>query len=282
MPVSGIPVFSLFLLLATAGCSSSDDAVDAELRIEHDGRTRFVDVHVPGDVGGDEPVDLLIAFHGAGSTGEAFKSASGLDGQADTGGFVVAYPTATGVNWAEGCGCVRPDIEGVDDVGFADVIPGAIQEEFDLTIGNVYAVGYSQGGIFVHHLACERADRYDGFAVVAGLMSVPVRSTCEPAAPVSVLGIHGSQDQIIPFGGVPSGSQALIGAIESTLFWKDNAACETTERSAGVGGLDVRSWSDCELGATVRLIEILEGGHAWPRSGAVDTPTVVADFFGLR
>lgn len=282
MPVPGLSVLTVCLMLAATGCSSSDDAVDAELRIEHDGLTRLIDVHVPEGVGGDEPVDLLIAFHGAGSSGSAFMSAAGLDGEADRGGFITAYPTATGVNWAEGCGCVRPDIDGVDDVGFADVIPAAIEDDLDLTIRNVYAVGYSQGGIFVHHLACERADRYAGFAVVAGLMSVPVRSSCEPAAPVSVLGIHGSQDAIIPFTGVPTGSQALVGAVETMVFWKDNAGCQTVDRSAGVGGLDVRSWSDCEMGAGVELIEILRGGHAWPRSGAVDTPAVISEFFKLR
>jgi len=118
---------------------------------------------------------------------------------------------------------IRPDPDAVDDVGFADSPPPAIEDELDLSIGNIYAVGYSQGGIFVHHLACERTDRYDGFAIVAGLMSVPVRSSCEPDAPVSVLSIHGSQDQIIPFGGVPAGSQALFGAVETMVFWKQNA-----------------------------------------------------------
>ncbi|NNF05008.1 MAG: hypothetical protein HKN17_11145, partial [Rhodothermales bacterium] len=172
--------------------------------------------------------------------------------------------------------------DGVDDIGFADIIPDAVEREFNLTIRNVYAAGYSQGGIFVHHLACERTDRYEGFAVVAGLMSVPVRTTCEPSAPVSFLGIHGSQDAVIPFNGVPSGSQALVGAVETAVFWKENASCETIERSVGVGGLDVRSWSSCETGARVRLVEILGGGHAWPRSGPVDTPSFIADFFELR
>lgn len=275
-------LFSLVLLLTAAGCSSSDDSVDTVLRLEHDGLTRFVNVYVPDGVGGDEPVDLVIAFHGAGSTGDAFQAASGFNGQADRGGFVAAYPTATGTNWAEGCDCVRPDLDGVDDVGFADTLPDAIENELEVSIGNVYAVGYSQGGIFVHHLACERADRYEGFAIVAGLMSVPVRSSCEPAAPVSILSIHGSQDPIIPFAGVPEGPQALVGAVETMVFWKENAGCATSDRSAGVDGLDVRSWSDCEMGANVELIEILRGGHAWPRSGPVNTPAVVSDFFGLR
>jgi polyhydroxybutyrate depolymerase len=47
-----------------------------------------------------------------------------------------------------------------------------------------------------YRLACELADRIVGIGVVAGTLGV---DDCDPASPVSVLHIHGTADQYLPY-----------------------------------------------------------------------------------
>ena len=64
---------------------------------------------------------LLLAFHGAGGTGEAFQQAIAIDQLADQYGFAVVYPDAandTRGTWALGCSyCTWADVAGIDDYG---------------------------------------------------------------------------------------------------------------------------------------------------------------------
>ena len=172
-PARQIAVLIILSLIVSA-CDAQDDSSgeDVQTIILHDDGNRVYDLHVPELVGTD-PVPLLIALHGAGDSGPGMKRAAGLDKESDRRGFMVAYPSATGVNWAEGCDCVRPDIEGVDDVGFIDAMIEDIAVKRPLDRDRIYVIGYSQGGLFSQHLACERSDRLAGVATVAG--SCPAR-----------------------------------------------------------------------------------------------------------
>jgi len=94
----------------------------------------------------------------------------------------VAYPSASGSNWAEGCNCIRPDLDGIDDVGFADQVIDLMDEEYEIDRSRVYAAGYSQGGFFIHRLACERSSQFSGFATVGSLISEPMAQACSQSA----------------------------------------------------------------------------------------------------
>jgi len=285
LPSITIPFAVVMLVLLSSCDASSLGGQTQNLRFEHGGLERSVEVFIPGTVTDSPNVPLVIAFHGAGGSGPLFREQSRLDEQANEDDFAVAYPTATGANWAEGCDCVRPDLDGVDDVGFAAAIIDEVEKVMEVDRRNVYAVGYSQGAVFLHHLACESGDTFAGFASVAGMMSVPVSESCSRTAPAHMMMVNGSDDTVLPFDGQDAGSQSLLSAVDTMLRWRDEAGCvggavRTTER-VGTARADVRRYGTCENGAQVHLYELLDHGHEWPAPD-VAVEAEISSFFGLR
>ncbi|PIQ62381.1 MAG: hypothetical protein COV99_06365 [Bacteroidetes bacterium CG12_big_fil_rev_8_21_14_0_65_60_17] len=274
------------LLVLMVGCDGSAlGGQTQKLRFEHGGLMRSVDVFIPASVTDSPNVPLIIVFHGAGGSGPLLREQVRFDEQANEDDFAVAYPSATGANWAEGCDCVRPDLDGVDDVGFAEAIVGQVETVVEVDRRNVYAVGYSQGAVFVHHLACESSDTFAGFASVAGMMSVPVSQRCGRSAPARMMMVHGSDDTVLPFDGQDAGSQSLLSVVDTMLRWRDISGCvggavRTTER-VGSARADVRRYGACENGAKVHMYELLDHGHEWPAS-EVGIEAEISSFFGLR
>ncbi len=142
------------------------------IRVDTTVRT-FV-VHAPPAEG---PRPLLLAFHGAGGTGAGLQSLSKLDRAAGALGWVVIYPDAPLGNWAEGCGCNIADRLAVNDTGFVAALITRAEERYDVDPARVYAVGYSQGGLFAGRLACQMSDRIRAVAMVAAAMSAPLASS---------------------------------------------------------------------------------------------------------
>lgn len=270
----------VFFGVSACDAQQESSGDDVQVIMLHDGGNRVYDLHIPTGAG-VEPTPLVIALHGAGDSGPGMKRAAGLYKEADKRGFLVAYPSATGVNWAEGCNCVRPDIDGVDDVGFVDAMIDDIAEDHAVDEDRIYVIGYSQGGLFSQHLACERSDRLAGVATVAGLMSLPVAQSCTPAGSPDIFFIHGEDDTVLPFDGVPSGPYATLSVYDAFLFWRDTYDCpfgteRITDERSGVTR-DIRTTPSCRQGARVRMDAMKGVGHAWPPFG----PAEIADFFGL-
>ncbi len=268
------------MLLASCD-STSISGQFQRIFVEHQGTTRTTHLFIPSSVTDRPNVPLVLAFHGAGGSGPLFRDQIDLDRRADEDGFVVAYPTATGVNWAEGCGCIRPDLDGVDDVGFADAVIEAVADVVEIDRRRIFAIGYSQGAVFLHHLACQRTGTYAGFASIAGMMNGPVAASCPAEEPVDILLVHGSEDTVLPFGGQEAGQSTLLSVPATMLEWTDHNGCSagvarTTEK-IGDYNVDARRYETCEEGTRVRLFELLGHGHSWP-SGI---ETEIAGFFGL-
>ncbi|MEQ9105627.1 MAG: hypothetical protein RIE53_13130 [Rhodothermales bacterium] len=271
----------LFLLLLASCDATAISGQFQRIFVEHQGTTRTTHLFIPSSVTDRPNVPLVLAFHGAGGSGPLFRDQIDLDRQAHDDGFVVAYPTATGVNWAEGCGCIRPDLDGVDDVGFADAVIEAVADVVEIDRSRIFAIGYSQGAVFLHHLACQRTATYAGFASIAGMMNGPVAASCPADVPVDMLLVHGSEDTVLPFDGQEAGSSSLLSVPATMLAWRDNNGCsagaDRTTEKIGDFDVDARRYETCEEGTRVRLFELLGHGHSWP-SGI---ESEIAGFFGL-
>lgn len=241
--------------------------------------TRTFVSHVPPDLPESPP--LLLAFHGSGSTGEAMRRLSGLDAQADARRFIVVYPDSPLGNWAEGCNCNVADRLGVDDVGFVRALIDKFALEHAIDRRRVYAVGFSQGGLFVHRLACDAADRFAAMAVVAGAMPVPLAERCAPSRPVAMFILHGTEDAVLPYEDSGAGKLALLGARSAAAKWRSLDGCQgapaVQDDPAAVDGtrLHREVTSDCDDDAAVTLYTVEGGGHAWRLSGGLGTEATV-------
>lgn len=256
------------------------------------GRRQLI-VHAPPRArGGARPSPLILAFHGAGGSARDLKRFSGLDAAAEREGFVVAYLDAPLGNWAEGCGCNNADRLGVDDLGFVAAVIDALSSEGLVDRARVYAVGYSQGGLFAQRLACEMADRITAVAAVSGLMSAPLAQRCAPSRPVSVLAMHGTRDPIFGVNGSGSGKLEVLGASRWRAAWAALNRCSAEPDRAALPDVVVdnvvvrrEAHDGCAEGSEVSLYLLDGGGHGWPgasgaRADAPASETIVAFFRG--
>jgi polyhydroxybutyrate depolymerase len=259
-----LAAFFSFSCSILSGAENEDETVN----FLYQERNRFAEVHYPGGIDDIDKAPLVIAFHGAGDTGSNFRNGTSLNELSDRFGFIVAYPNATGVNWAEGCNCIRPDLDGVDDVGFAEALVDTLAEAGNVDTDRVFAIGYSQGGVFAHHLACEKSDVFDGVAVFAGPMSGVVSRNCDPDDAINMFLIHGTNDQVLPFEGVEDNQGTLLSAVESTKRWAKFNGCFSTLKTRPVDFMSekliIHSAQSCDDDVRVQLAEWSGGSHSWP------------------
>ena len=182
---------------------------------------------------------LILALHGARQSGYGLQSYTGFTD--DAPGFLVAYPSTPHHNgfW------------DVDDVPRLLALVDAIER--CEPVSGVSAVGFSNGGLMANALACRAARRVRAIVLVAA--GYEGLGRCAPAAPVSVLDIHGSSDQVVAYRGL----RAFVG----TWARRDRCAPRPTERREVEGITHVR-WHGCADGTRVEHLRVADDTHGWP------------------
>ena len=246
-------------------------------------------LYAPPAARGNQPVPLLLAFHGSGSTGAAMRREAGFDAIAAREGFLVAYPDAPAGNWAEDCDCNVADRLGVNDTGFVRALVDTVDGRFPVDRHRIGAVGFSQGGLFVHRLACQMADVISAVASVAAPMSGVLAQRCGPAAPVSVMVALGTLDPVFPYEGGGVGKRVTLGARATAGLWRTLDGCsaeptvlELPDRTSDGTRIMEERWTGCRQNVEVSLYTVDGGRHAWELSRDTGTAALVASFLGRR
>ena len=273
-------IATLSLLGYVAGASASAGPGDPPGALTIGGLQRTYLVHAPA---GGAPVGLVLNLHGAGQTGGQQAALTGYDAVADQYGFVVAYPDGIDLSWADGRGASVPDREGIDDVGFLAALIDRLSVEYGIPAGRVFVTGMSAGAFMANRLACDRADLISAIAPVSGTLGMGV--PCAPSRAVSVLQIHGTADQVVPYSGGGmigrGGASEIVSAPALTGLWAavDQCASPPTPSPAEVPRLVA---AGCAGGAEVVLVSINGGGHIWPADQAINASQASAQFFAAH
>jgi polyhydroxybutyrate depolymerase len=222
---------------------------------------RTATVHRPANLARDAP--LVVVIHGAGGSGEQVRSAFGWDALADLDGFEVAYPNGLNKYWNAGFCCGVPHARGVDDVGFLHQLVGLLVAQDGVDPHRVYAVGMSNGAMMAYGWACARPGDLAGIGPVAGALVAP----CQPAAPMTVVAVHGTADRNVPLGGgvgpksvshypYPSVAQSLAPFVAADR-------CAAAPRRTDQPPVQLSTWT-CAGGRDVTLAVVTGLGHEWP------------------
>jgi polyhydroxybutyrate depolymerase len=215
-------------------------------------RTRSALVHVPSGRRGRVP--LILALHGAYGSGAFMEGYSGLSRLADREGFGVVYPDAAGSRWRIAAG------EGDADVRFLDALLDRVMSGGCFDERRVSAVGVSNGAGMAARFACAGDDRLAGVVAVAG--DYGTLPGCRARRPVSVLEIHGTADEVVPYPG------AVVGWLGG---WADRDACAPRPRRIRQAPHVLRlDWRGCDGGTEVAHLRLAGGVHAWPGSEPAD------------
>ena len=230
--------------------------------------------HVPQGCAPKKPAPVVLALHGAAMNGPMLVWFSGLNKKADEAGFVVVYPTGTGIGpfctWNAG-GFRGKIADGKpDDVAFIGKLLDDLGTVVSVDEKRIYACGMSNGGMMCYRLAAELSDRIAAIAPVAGTIAI---DESKPKRPVPVIHFHGSKDNMVPFevakGKTPS-FMKLKGVENSIQTWVKLNGCEetpTTDTLSDDGDemkVTRRSYGGGKDGSEVVLIVIEDGGHTWP------------------
>ena len=243
------------------GCRVDRTTGDRACTLEHDGVERSYRLVLP-ETAGCASTPLVFDVHGLTSNPAQQEWISGFDDLARSEGFVVAMPEGSGEirSWNAGTCCGVAAVQEVDDVGFLDAIRERLEASMTIDPRRVYVTGLSNGGYLTHRLACERADVYAAVAPVAGVLGV---SECASTRPVPLLQFHGTDDQLVPYGG--EGMGGGLSAPATIAWWVGRNDCDPTPTvTFDEGDVTCERFAGCAGGADVELCTVQGGGHTWP------------------
>jgi polyhydroxybutyrate depolymerase len=294
--------------LVLTGCASSSatasdqtkDAASANTdthTLEFDGVERSYIAHVPDGAAIGAPLTLpvLVVLHGAGGNGIKAETATALSGYASTDNFIVVYPNGTQaadipgqLSWNAGACCGAPVTNDVDDVGFIEAVLDDVEREYAVDTERVFLAGFSNGGMLSYRLSCELGDRIAGLAVVGGAFNV---SSCSSDAAASVLIVHGTADQTVPYAGGATNPRTAArfggwnnaSVAQATSIWIERNGCDSDPETALEGAAATAVYSGCDDGGSLEVVSIANGGHVWPIApvSGFDASEYLVHYFGL-
>lgn len=224
---------------------------------------RSYHLSVPAAARPKQPLPLVFVLHGAGDTApENMKDWFGVEGNMPAA--LVVYPQAMPRTRADGTGGKVPrwDLSGNEDLAFFDTMLAELSDAYCIDRSHVFVTGFSSGGNFSQHLACNRQKDVKGMAVVAG--PGPFSDTCGGAVPVWMT--HDANDETLP----------VKDARSSRDFWANENGCTATTWSPVPGRPECKQNTTCAAHEPLVYCETTGIGHDVPEfaAGAIGT------FFG--
>lgn len=231
-------------------------------------------VHIPPKYDPKQPTPVILALHGAAMNGPLMALFCGLNQTADEAGFMVVYPSGTGLGpfltWNAGGFEGRMAERKADDVAFLGKLLDDLSAAVKIDPKRIYACGMSNGAMMCYRLAAELSERIAAIAPVAGTIAI---EKSIPKRPVSVLHFHGTKDTFVPFelaaGRKPSFLK-LKGVEDSIQTWvrlngcDDKPKLEVLSRDGDEMKVVRKRYGGGKDGAEVVLVAIEGGGHTWP------------------
>jgi polyhydroxybutyrate depolymerase len=283
-----IPVI---VLLAALACQRSQttpvttgQAGDQLHTISVNGLERTYLLHMPRGLDLGQPSPLVLVFHGYSGNAEAARLISGFNRIAGEEHFIVVYPNGMGddastLSWNGGRCCFYARGNDIDDIGFTRQMIADIESYASIDPKHIYAAGISNGGIFSYRLACEMSATFAAVAPVAGSL---VYEPCQPEQPISVIHVHGLDDNVVPYNGtgaLPELSDVGFTPVEEGItFWAEQNGCPAETQVEQNGAITHTVYAPCRNDTAVELYAVAGTGHTWPLL-KIQTSRVIWDFF---
>lgn len=268
----------ILILLAITVFVGLNTFSSQENEINVNGLTRKYRLHLPKNYDANKKYPLVVAFHGMIENPRLFELITGFSREADREDFIVVYPYGTKrglfspYSWNAVFCCGTAVENNVDDIAFTSQLIDKLTGELSVDPSEIYLTGFSNGGMFANYAALKLGNKISALAVVGsavGGMSEEEENFTyfeKSNIPVSVLLIHGRQDQTIPFNGGNSNYDVMqfSGAYDNLNFWLDNNQC--VKRPSEVFKNDHSSEEIYDQCAESKEVEFyaIDTGHVWP------------------
>ena len=200
-----------------------------------------------------------------------------LEPLAEKQGFLYVRPNGTPNSWGDLSwnatdACCNSSTPQVDDSAYLISVVDRIKSAYKVDPRRVFVFGISNGGFMAHRLACDHADEISAIVSVVGSTFLDPQM-CRPSEPVSVLEIHGTADDSVPYdGGQFESGHPFPGSEQTVADWATFNGCDATRTLTGehldlearlTGSETVVSRFDgCPAGIAVELWTVEGGSHA--------------------
>jgi polyhydroxybutyrate depolymerase len=220
---------------------------------------------------------LVFVCHGYSGSAEGIMNYSEFNDLAVEYGFAVCYPQ--GIDDSSGSsffnvGYDFQNNETVDDVAFLEDLIGLFSQDNSIDLEKVFCTGMSNGGDFCYLLACEASESFLGVAPISGMIMQDIMDNCTPSQHVSILEIHGTQDNVTYFDGDYNNQDGwgAYPSIPATIdFYVDMYSLElnSTGNFPNIvqndgSTVDFEKYGDDDSCYKVWLYTVNGGGHDWP------------------
>ncbi|MDN3385947.1 MULTISPECIES: alpha/beta hydrolase [unclassified Pseudoalteromonas] len=217
---------------------------------------------------------LLLAFHGSSQRGKNMQRLAAIESASND--YIVVYPQAKGEEWNEGCNCNKAHRLGIDDLAFVSDVVADVKTKYNIIGDELYAVGFSQGGLFTQNLMCNSTLKFNAIASVAAPMSEQLSQSCYIENNTNYMMIHGKVDNTLSYNGLIHSNFGLISSENAiALIAGENGIATEVE----VDTTDIMTKFVYQNSTHInQLIAIEKGGHSWAYTGFNTTDEIV-NFF---
>lgn len=230
---------------------------------------------------------LVVYAHGYGSK---TRWRPDLNASADKYGFAVCYPD--GISDSRGndswkVGYPSQESMRIDETDFFRKLLDEVCHRFNLSRGNVFIIGWSNGGDLCYQFAYTDPELFRAYASVGGLTLECTYLNNKLNVPVPFLEIHGNADEFAMWQGdhentggwgayipVPMAVASIAYNNRCTKLITDTIASKTDPDRT----ITRYSYSNAPSGMDVVVYEIDGGAHSWP-NGDLDIGEVIWRFF---
>ncbi len=229
---------------------------------------------------------LLLVLHGHGSVVDENTWVAGMSAffrfepLAEEHAVLLCYADGQSVAgaafWSATDACCNFYGSEADDVSFLRGLIEEVARRYRLDRRRIYMSGISNGGFMSHRMAVECSDLIAGIAGLCGVTFLDPTQR-QPDHCVNVLHIHGTADEIVPYGGwaFPAGTLPVTacfpGALATVQMWAayngcDGPVCDSQpsmDLSYEVAGPEttVLRYTNCPPGGAVELWTISGSPH---------------------
>ena len=172
-----------------------------------------------------ESLPVLFFLHGLGDNINHVNSEHNFQQVANKYNWMVVIPQA--IN--EGSGSMWNAAlmnSTIDDSGFLMALLDSLAVQYPVNQDSVFFTGFSMGGFMSHRMAIEHGDRINAAAPVSGLITYAMANQT-PVAPVRLLHIHGTSDNVVGDDGYSQyfGSNLGLGVDAILNYWRNANGC---------------------------------------------------------
>jgi polyhydroxybutyrate depolymerase len=253
-------------------------------------------MYVPTAYSAGQAVPLLLALHGGSGNAKQFEDETGFNQIAEREGFIVVYPDGLGTFkfalhvWNSGYIKAASDM-GTDDVSFIMDLVAYLKTTYSIDTARVYITGHSNGAMMTDRIAAEHPELFAAAAPVSSSVGGKATPNSQnytiptPSQPISIVRVHGLQDDNVLYFGGYSKSGFSVGVRYddsenvSTSFWVNNNGCQSTPTvsNSSNGLISMERFSGGKNSTEVVLVTINNENHFW---GNMNSAVKNEQFYG--